>query len=123
MPTSLGVHGKRAWKKVCRVLDEMGLLSTADTTALEIYAQTYQDYRLAVENVRKIGQLIIIAKDGKTNVKRNPADVIQERKGLMLIKLLTEFGLTPSSRARVQALPEEKDDPFEKFLRARENPN
>jgi P27 family predicted phage terminase small subunit len=37
--------------------------------------------------------------------------------------MLTEFGMTPSSRSRISAFPpqEEEDDPFEEFLRRREH--
>jgi len=120
LPRYLGATAKTAWKKLYKVLDEMSLLSSADHLSMELYAQAYQDYRKACVNVEKFGQVIVTVKGGRTYAARNPFDIVQERKALLLVRLLTEFGLTPSSRARVHAMPKQKNDPFTEFLKARE---
>ncbi len=120
MPQYLGAVARTAWEQLYRVLDDMCLLSSADHVSMELYAQAYQDYRQACDNVEKYGQVFISVKGDRTYAARNPFDTVQERKALLLVRLLTEFGLTPSSRARVHAMPKQKNDPFTEFLKARE---
>ena len=60
---------------------------------------------------------------GTVVAKRNPWSVVKERTGQQVLRILTEFGLTPSSRTRVQALPEEENDPITEMLKARESRN
>lgn len=49
---------------------------------------------------------------------RNPAIAIMETARKDLLRLLVEFGMTPSSRTRVQALPNGPKDELGDFLEA-----
>ena len=89
--------GRKAWRALCEALEALGILSTVDAQALQIYCECYSGYREALEKVREFGMVLNI--DGKP--RRNPymAEVHQHRAEIM--RMQSEFGLTPSSRSRL----------------------
>ena len=96
-PDTLDKVGRRAWRALCEALEALGILSTVDAQALQIYCECYSGYREALEKVREFGMVLNI--DGKP--RRNPymAEVHQHRAEIM--RMQSEFGLTPSSRSRL----------------------
>lgn len=111
---------KIEWWYMCSVLDEMGLLSRADRAALEIYCQTFAQWREACQMVAKHGAVIQMKTKSGIQPRRNPFDIIRERNAAACSRLLAEFGLTPSSRSRVQVEKKATDD-FSDFLKASRN--
>ena len=97
LPASLDDVGRRAWHALCDALDALGILSTVDAHALQIYCECYSGYRHALEEVAKMGMVLTV--EGKP--RRNPymAEVHQHRAEIM--RMQSEFGLTPSSRSRL----------------------
>lgn len=47
------------WSEITAQLDQMGLFSSADQDALELYCSAYSRYRSAESMVRKFGQVIV----------------------------------------------------------------
>tara|TARA_R100001198_G_C5038805_1_gene100649 strand:+ start:44 stop:496 length:453 start_codon:yes stop_codon:yes gene_type:complete len=86
-------HGKQAWTYYSDLLDELGVVTTADRIAMEQLAQSYANWRKCQEATEKEGIVV----DGK----RNPNDIAARDWYDRLIKILVEFGLTPSSRSRI----------------------
>ena len=119
-PDHLNDLAKVEWWYMSSVLDEMGLLSRADRAALEIYCQTFAQWREACDMVAKHGAVIQMKTKAGVQPKRNPFDLIRERTGQTCARLLAEFGLTPSSRSRVHVEKKATDD-FAEFLRASHN--
>ena len=109
-PGTLDEVAQIEWWYICGLLDEMGILSLADKSALELYCHTYSEWRKACESVAKYGAVLVNRSGDKVDAKRNPFDVVRERNAQMCAKLLAEFGLTPSSRARVEVRQKPKDD-------------
>ncbi len=107
---------KAEWVRMCDTLQEMGMLSSAWQQALEIYVNSYAKWRKAVEMVDKIG-LATVTKNGKgeTVIVRNPFSSEAHRYGDECFRLLTEFGLTPSSKTRVSKA--DASDDLMDFLR------
>lgn len=99
MPSGLDTAGRVAWLALCDALEVLGILSTVDALALELYAETYSGYRHAHDMVKKHG--MVIANDGKP--KRNPYMTEVHQHKAELIKFNAEFGLTPASRSRIVA--------------------
>ena len=97
LPASLDDVGRRAWHALCDALESLGILSTVDALALQIYSECYSGYRHADDEVKKTGMVLTI--DGKP--RRNPymAEVHQHR--AELIRMHSEFGITPASRSRL----------------------
>ncbi len=102
-PQHLKGEARKAYKRCADLLAQMKVLTQADREALETYAQAYQKWRDALALVERDGMVIhgIDALGNKT-IKRNPADRAVLEYGNKMIKLLSEMGLTPSSRTRLQ---------------------
>ena len=105
---------------MCKLLSNMGILSKADAPALELYCSTYAAWRRACEDAEKLGPVLVQTTDtGKVEAKRNPYDIVRERNSQFCRQMLSEFGLTPSSRTRVPAQEVDEDNPFAEYLRRR----
>jgi P27 family predicted phage terminase small subunit len=114
-PDYLNDFAKAEWWHICDLLKQMGLLSTADESALIVYCQTWGEWRKAVDMVAKYGAWTVIKQgNGEVATKRTEFDRIRERTAEQLRRWLLEFGLTPSSRSRVQVnvSPEDELDVF-----------
>ena len=82
-----------------RKLAGMRVMTDIDIEALAMYAETFTRWRAAVAQVQKDGMLM---KGANSCMVRHPLmDVITKAQGDCL-RLLTEFGMTPSSRVRVR---------------------
>ena len=88
------------WGRVSQELYELGLLSRIDRSALAAYCQSYSRWVDAERTVAKSGLLI---KTSNGNVIQNPAVGIANKALEMMHKFLSEFGMTPSARAKVRA--------------------
>ena len=101
-PSHLDSIAKAEWRHICKIMEGMGTLSPAYQRSLELYVTAYSNYRRALEQVEKHGQAIVgVDKNGQTVVGRNPFSAEAHRWRDACMRLLTEFGLTPSSKTRV----------------------
>ena len=109
-PRHLRGEARKAWDRLAELLSEMKVSTKADRDGMEQYACLYERWRITLKDVQTNGSVI----DGR----RNPADVAMMEYSRQLHKLLTEFGLTPSSRTRVQIEQEtnSKSDLERKYL-------
>jgi P27 family predicted phage terminase small subunit len=90
----------------------MGVLTEADAWALEQLAENYEE----IVKLRKI-----LAREGRfqTRITKQGEKVKFSHPGVIQLSdaekrfraMMAEFGLTPSSRARVNAMPPEEADP------------
>lgn len=99
MPEGLPIHGQIAWLRLVSVLEPMGLLTEADALALEDMCLHYGFMKSAAASLRRLG-ITIIDKDGIT--RKNPAHQIFREHSAAFRQWATEFGLTPSSRTRLE---------------------
>jgi len=83
----------------------MRVLSHGDGIALELLARTYEAWQAASGLVELHGILI---DDGKGGMAANPAVAVRDRAEVRLKGLLGELGLSPSGRARVKVIEEQK---------------
>ena len=105
----------RCWESVCRTLDDMGVMTLADVSVMELYCITYSQWRFLAEFV-KGGNCSTITKNGTST---SPEANQVHKYSATLMKLMAELGLTPSSRSRIHAVAKEEDDPFTDFLKRR----
>lgn len=118
-PKWLSDDAKKEWRRVAKVLFECGLLTEADQTALAAYCESYALWKQAQELIKTEGITYEYTnKSGATNIVKHPAVEISLKSMLVIKQFCSEFGLTPSSRGRIN-LPAKQDeeDPFEEFLR------
>lgn len=93
------------WDRACATLDDMNVLTTADTDVLESYALNEAQLRKAYERMN--------AEEWKN---RSPAMVHWNKCMDRRLKLMAELGLTPSSRTRLTAAPKKKESSVEDFI-------
>lgn len=118
-PTHLSETGKHAWKKLREILgDDMKVLQRADSFALEMLASAYDEWRTLTKMINKQG-LTIKRKDthGHLVSKANPLLKQRNETNNKIIRLLSEFGLTPSSRSRLVSNEKNEDDAFMDWLK------
>lgn len=120
-PRWLSKRAKEEWKRIVPELEKLGLLTKIDMAALAGYCQAYARWREAEEILEREGLTMEHTnKAGATNVSLHPAFFAAQKYLAQMKAFATEFGLTPSSRSRIN-LPEQKEeDEFEAFLRGQE---
>jgi P27 family predicted phage terminase small subunit len=102
------------WDRIVRQLEQLGTISESDAQVIELYCLTYARYRAAVDELRNDGSLTIVTDGG--NVKANPVAGIVSQTSTQLQSLLSELGLTPSSRSRVRSTVDQPRDALADFL-------
>jgi len=117
MPTGLSRYAKQAWKRMVPILLDMGVLTVADGDALMLYCEAYAAWKQAGIDVKKNGTYL----KGKGSRNQdilidNPSVVERDKAHAQMVKLLAEFGCTPSSRSRLKVEKPKETDPFDEFL-------
>jgi P27 family predicted phage terminase small subunit len=118
-PAHLSDSGKVAWGRLVVLLDRMGVLTEADSFALERLCDCYTDILECRELVERDGRTYTTQSDGGTLIKTNPAVNQLRAADAQFKSYLIEFGLTPAARSKVNAEPpdgDEKDDPLREFF-------
>jgi P27 family predicted phage terminase small subunit len=120
-PDGLDEQAKNVWAQVVPQLEAMNVLSAIDANALGRYCVFWSRWRAAEDFLAKNGSVYTLKDEaGKVRcVQQFPQVAIAHKLGLALGRLEAEFGMTPSSRSRIQALPrdEDEDDPLKEFMR------
>lgn len=131
-PSFLTKDAKKAWKTLVPILEEMGVLSTADGNALAGMCQCYSRWKQAEAEIDLRGITVqepITGRDdsGDTiilgyKIKKNPACNISKEMLQQFRSFATLFGLDPSSRSRLR-VGDKKDevDPIQALLNQKKN--
>lgn len=100
---------------MARDLAQMGLLSKIDRAALALYCQAWGRWVEAEDALRKHG---VMVKSPNGFPMQSPYLAIANKSMEQMRAMLTEFGMSPSSRTRVHgtAVISTEPDPFERFL-------
>ena len=115
-PEHLDKVAVKEWLRLSKELYDLGMLTNIDTTALAGYCSCYSAWLDAQANIQEHG---VLMKSPTGFPMQSPYLAISNRAMVEMRKWLVEFGMTPSSRARVSAKPVQKDDPVEAFRKAR----
>lgn len=115
-PRHLSQSAKKQWQVVARQLADAKVLTALDTHALALYCEAYERYQQANEQIRKFG---VVVKAPSGFPVQSPFLAIANKALEQMTKLMTEFGMTPSSRTRVSTAGNADEDPMEAFLRSR----
>jgi P27 family predicted phage terminase small subunit len=92
------------------LLAERGIIARIDMASLAIYCQEFGRWQDAEEIVAKKGMHVKM-KSG--HIQDHPALMTARQAGKIVTRLAAEFGLTPSSRARIPAKAEEEPEELE----------
>jgi len=115
-PTHLHAEARKEWQRLAPQLYELGLLTELDHAALEMLCWSWSVWVKASQQLVAEG-LTVVDRNGVTRV--SPWLKIEAEAQKQLRALCAEFGMTPSSRSRVKAVPPERPDPFEELLNSR----
>lgn len=111
-PRGLSVEARKEWDRITSELAHLGILSCVDRSALELYCATWERWKGSEAAIKQEGAVV----DGRAN-----PHVSMANKALMIMKsFLAEFGLTPSSRARLHVSEKQEvddDDPLAQIAR------
>lgn len=115
-PSWLNDEARKEWRRIVPELHELGLLSVLDVAALAAYCQSYARYAEAEAFLTEHGATEQrVGKFDTMTVLR--AEVYLSKIQLSFIRqLCSEFGLSPSSRARMILPKEKEEDPFDAFV-------
>ncbi len=106
-PDHLGAEAKKEWARLSKELLDLGLLTKVDRGALALYCAAWGRWVEAEQALRKHGVLV---KSPSGYPMQSPYLAIANKAMEQMRALLTEFGMSPSSRARVHALPVDQEE-------------
>jgi|SRR3990167_1452911 len=131
-PAHLSDVGKVAWGRLSVLLDRMGVLTEADSSALERLCDCYADILECRELVQRDGRTYssittrttseegeeTTVQEVKSLLKANPAVAMLRAADAQFKSYLVEFGLTPAARSKVHGSEDgdEKPDPLQSYF-------
>jgi P27 family predicted phage terminase small subunit len=117
-PANLSAEAKAEWRRVVPALDRVGMLAKVDRAALAAYCECWSQWAEAQRDIRRNGLITEVlerewkAADGVIHVivrrSKNPAVLIARDCAAQIRLFAAEFGLTPSSRSRLE-VPDQPD--------------
>ena len=120
MPDILATDQEAAkkWIEICKLLDDMGVLSVADLSVLANFCVCWSRW-LWLAEATKEGNCVEYDSNGNSRVRAEAKEFNTQSD--RMIKLMAELGLTPSSRTKVKVLEVKQEDAFLEWLGAGEN--
>ena len=106
-PEHLEGEALKEWNRITVILDNLGLLSEMDRTALAAYCQVYGRWVRAEKAVAANG-LTVETTHG--NIVQNPEVGIANKALELMRKYLVEFGMSPASRPKVSSRKKNKKE-------------
>ena len=107
MPANFGPDETHKWNQLVADLSSMGVLSTELGSMMETFCRAYGGSVKARKKIEETGGMVF--EDAKGILRRNPWTVEMHKFNDVMIKLLPEFGLTPSSRGRLVSMKPPKE--------------
>ncbi len=117
MPKGMSKRAQAAWKRLADELLGLGVLTTLDAMALEALCEAYADFIECRELIATHGRTFETeTKTGAYVVRARPEVAQLSDAWRRFHAMAAEFGLTPSSRTRIQVKQVEERDPLEELL-------
>lgn len=112
VPTWLSEDGQKSFIELSQLLHNMSVLTEADEVSLTLLCDAYGDYKQAKDVINKLGPVQeVTSREGHTKTIQRPEVAIANQAFVRVFQLLKEFGLTPSSRAKVNAIEQQANNP------------
>jgi len=112
VPTWLSEDGQKSFFELSIMLHDMSVLTQADELSLTLLCDAYGDYKQAKEIINTLGPTQdVTSREGHTKSIQRPEVIIANQAFVRVFQLLKEFGLTPSSRAKVNAIENQANTP------------
>lgn len=97
-PEWLEDDAKKEWKRLGKVLAEMGMLTEIDRAAFAGYCQAYARWKGAEEFITQHGDMV---RTPNGYLQQVPQVSIAQTNLKIMLKFCEQFGLTPSARSRM----------------------
>jgi P27 family predicted phage terminase small subunit len=118
-PKHLAGEARKEWRRIVRELVQTpGLLQVVDRAALAAYCQAWARW-VEAEQKMQAPDFTMIEVTDKGYAHVNPWFQVSTQAQKQMKAFLTEFGLTPASRARIQVAERGEEDEFDEFVRAK----
>lgn len=105
-PAAVTGEARKEYRRVARLLVDMGVLTEADRAPLVAYAVAYGRWMDAEKVVTEKGTIVTTSNG---NLIQNPYLSVANRAMEQMCKLAAEFGMTPSSRSRVSVVANDRE--------------
>ena len=99
-PSWLEEEAKKEWKRMGKMLEQLGLLTEMDMAAFAGYCQAYARWKEAEEFITQHGTMI---RTPNGYLQQVPQVSIAQTNLKIMLKFCEQFGLTPSARSRIMA--------------------
>lgn len=112
---------RKCWQRLVPLLFDSGIYTEIDRDALMGYCFSYQEWIDAIDKVKRSGTIIKVEiAPGRFQYQRHPFFNVANISFKKMLTLMSEFGMTPSTRSRLKAgeAPKEIDE-FDSFLSRR----
>jgi P27 family predicted phage terminase small subunit len=113
-PKHLNDEGKREWRRMGKLLKQAGLLTDVDVAGLSAYCTAWSRWVAAEEELKRFGTVMKHPQQAwpvQSPYLRVAQDAMHD-----MMRIATEFGMTPSSRSKISAAPtDNKDDQWQQF--------
>jgi P27 family predicted phage terminase small subunit len=109
-PSWVKGKARTQWKKIAPMLQDMGVLTVADETALGLLCDALAEYIEAQEMLRKLGRSYAVITEAGSEMWRPRPEVSMAQDAWRRVNnMLGQFGMTPSSRAKLSAITSDED--------------
>jgi P27 family predicted phage terminase small subunit len=115
-PACLGDEARKEWKRLAKELAELGLLTGLDRAMLAAYCHAHALWVQAVASIERYGTMV---KSPNGYPMQSPYVAVANKQVDIMVRIASEFGMTPSSRTRIRVGEKTPEDPFEAFLQGR----
>ena len=115
-PNHLRGAARWEWERMQKHMESLNMVTPVDRAALAMYCQAYGRWVKAEREVERLGE---VYKTKSGNVIQSPYLGIANRAMELAHKFLSEFGMTPASRARL-SVPHIEDDEMKAWEREAE---
>ena len=100
-PVELGPVARREWERMVGELAPLRILTHLDRAALAAYCGAYALWAEATEAIHKYG---VMVKSPSGYPIQSPYVSIANRQAEIMMRIASEFGLTPASRSRITTI-------------------
>lgn len=101
-PAHLNPSAKAEWKRLARHMHMLGIVTDLDRSALAAYCQAYGRW---VEAERKLKETPLLIKLPSGHIQQSPWLAIANKQLELMAKFMSELGLSPVARTRVEVTP------------------
>jgi P27 family predicted phage terminase small subunit len=114
-PSHLDPYALEEWQRLAPALHNLGLLFDVDAQPFAAYCVSFSRWRKAEEKIAGLKTMVEVKASG--NSRPSTLIGIANEAARDMVRYASEFGLTPSSRARLGVSPKRKESKFRGLIK------